>query len=322
MKRLMTNILNLPGVIVENEIQTAETLIFTVKLSKKTAICPRCGKNSHRLHQNQGHLVRDLPIGDKEVILKVNRRRFKCINCQKPFSESLDFVDKKKSFTHRYAETITKQVIHSDINNVAKNNKLTEDEVWSMVESVAEKNLPIDVENLTRLGIDEISLAKGQGKFIVVLVDLDTHKLIGLVAERKRSEIEKVMRQWGEKVLSQIKEVSMDMTGNYKSLVKKLCPNADAIVDRFPVTKMLHEELNQARIAQKKAAESLQIKERAKLFNSLKGSKYTLLKAEDNLSNKQKQKLKQVKEASPLIGIMHELKEEFRFLFEHSKNSG
>lgn len=318
----MTNILNLPGVIVENEIQTAETLIFTVKLSKKTAICPRCGKTSHRLHQNQGHLVRDLPVGDKEVILKVNRRRFKCINCQKPFSESLDFVEKKKSFTHRYAETITKQVIHSDINNVAKNNKLTEAQVWSMVESVAEKILPIAVETLTRLGIDEISLAKGQGKFIVVLVDLDTHKLIGLVAERKQSEIEKVMRQWGEKVLFQIKEVCMDMTGNYKSLVKKLCPNADAIVDRFHVTKMLHEELNQARIAQRKVAESLQIKERAKLFNSLKGSKYTLLKAEDNLSNKQKQKLKQVKEASPLIGIMHKLKEEFRFLFEHSKNLG
>jgi transposase len=97
----MTNILNLPGVIVENEIQTAETLIFTVKLSKKTAICPRCGQTSHRLHQNQGHLVRDLPICDKEVILKVNRRRFKCINCQKPFSKSLDLVDKKKSFTHR-----------------------------------------------------------------------------------------------------------------------------------------------------------------------------------------------------------------------------
>ena len=84
MKRLMTNILNLPGVIVENEIQTAETLIFTVKLSKKTAICPRCGQTSHRLHQNQGHLVRDLPICDKEVILKVNRRRFKCLNSQKP----------------------------------------------------------------------------------------------------------------------------------------------------------------------------------------------------------------------------------------------
>ena len=46
--------------------------------------------------------------------------------------------------------------------------------------------LPIDVSNLRRLGIDEISLVKGQGKFIVVLVDLESHKLIGLVSQRKR----------------------------------------------------------------------------------------------------------------------------------------
>jgi transposase len=72
MKRLRTNILNLPRVIVENEIPTVETLIFTVKLSKKTAICPRWDQTSHRLYQNQGHLVRDLPICDREVILKVN----------------------------------------------------------------------------------------------------------------------------------------------------------------------------------------------------------------------------------------------------------
>ena len=44
---------------------------------------------------------------------------------------------------------------------MAENNKLTGDEVWSMEESVADKILPIDVKNLTRLGIDEISLAKG-----------------------------------------------------------------------------------------------------------------------------------------------------------------
>ena len=164
---------------------------------------------------------------------------------------------KKKNFTHRYAESITKQVIPSDINNVAKNNKLTEDVVWSMVKSVAKRILPINVENLSKLGIDEISLVKGQGKFIVVLVDLETHKLIGWVAEKKQSEIEKVMFKWGEKVLSQIKKVSIDMTGHYKSLVKKLCPNADITVDRFHVTKMLHEEFNQAIIAQKKATEAL-----------------------------------------------------------------
>lgn len=100
--RLMTKQLNLPGVVVEKSQETKDTLILFVKLEKKTAVCPRCGQNSHRLHQNQRHLVKDLPIENKEVILSVNRRRFKCQHCQKPFSEILDFVANKKSYTHRF----------------------------------------------------------------------------------------------------------------------------------------------------------------------------------------------------------------------------
>jgi transposase len=320
MNRLMTKLLNLPGIIVEDSKDIEGTLILSIKMSRKTAVCPRCGDCSHYLHENKRHLVRDLPMSNKQVLLWVNRRRFKCRNCRKSFSEILDFVGEKKSFTHRYAETITKQVIHSDISNVAKNNGLTIEEVETMLKSMVDKILPVNVEKLCRLGIDEISLVKGQGKFIVVLVDLETHKLIGLVSERKQSQIEKVMRSWGEKVLSQIEEVSMDMTGNYKSLVKKICPNAEVTIDRFHVTKMIHEELNQARIEQKATAKSLNAKERAKLFDSLKGSKYTLLKAENKLNERQKQKLEKVKEASPMVRIMHDLKEDFHTIFENSKD--
>jgi transposase len=49
-------------------------------------------------------------------------------------------------------------------------------------------------------------LVKGQGKFIVVLVDIDSGKLIGLVKERKQMEIENEMRKWGKEVLEQIEE--------------------------------------------------------------------------------------------------------------------
>lgn len=95
------------------------------------------------------------------MILRVNRRQFKCEQCQKPFSENLDFVENKKKFTKRYAQSITEQVIHSDINNVAKNNRLTTEQVESMVSYVAENVIPIEVEGLRRLGMDEISLVKG-----------------------------------------------------------------------------------------------------------------------------------------------------------------
>jgi transposase len=95
----MTKLLKLPGVIVEDSKQTEETLILSVRIEKKTAACPRCGEISHRVHQNKSHLVRDLPMGDREVILKVNRRRFKCEKCQKPlFERNFGFCRRKKTF--------------------------------------------------------------------------------------------------------------------------------------------------------------------------------------------------------------------------------
>jgi transposase len=81
----------------------------------------------------------------------------------------------------------------------------------------------------------------------------------------------------------------MDMSYNYKLLEKKLGLNASVTVDKFHVTKMIPEELNQARIDQKKVAKSLSVKEKVKLFSSLKGSKYILLKAEQSLSPNKKQ---------------------------------
>jgi len=68
-------------------------------------------------------------MANREVILRVNRRQFKCGNCKKPFSETLSFVAKRQSFTNRYAVMITEQVTHSAVNKLAKNNELTKVEV-------------------------------------------------------------------------------------------------------------------------------------------------------------------------------------------------
>ena len=121
-----------------------------------------------------------------------------------------------------------------------------------------------------------------------MLVDIDTGKLIGLVKVILQIEVEKLMKNWGEEVLDKIEEVSIDMTGNYKNLVYRICPNAVVTVDRFHVTKVVHEEINQARITEKKTALELNVESREKIFNSLKRNKFTILKAENKLTEKQK----------------------------------
>lgn len=65
-----------------------------------------------------------------------------------------------------------------------------------MLEGQASEILKIDLSQLSRLGLDEIALVKGQGNYLAVLVDLDTHKPIEIVKSRRISEVRSVIEQW------------------------------------------------------------------------------------------------------------------------------
>lgn len=66
------------------------------------------------------YIIKDLPLGEKQLFLEINRRQVKCNKCIKPFSEDLDFVDSKRKYTKRLANKIIQQVLDSDIHSVAK----------------------------------------------------------------------------------------------------------------------------------------------------------------------------------------------------------
>lgn len=100
-------------------------------------------------------------------------------------------------------------------------------------------------------------------------------KPVAFVKSRKHSDISAVLESWGVEVLSQIREVSMDMSGNYKGLVKELLPCADVTVDRFHVMKLVNSELDFARkTVQKAALESKNTTEKERVLASLSRSKY------------------------------------------------
>jgi transposase len=121
--------------------------------------------------------------------------------------------------------------------------------------------------------------------------------------------------------LEQITEVSIDLWEPYKSLVKELMPSADVTADRFHVMKQVNDELDAARKAEKKTAEQIKNKlRREQVLAGLTKSKYSLLKNEDSLNERQTEKLKSVLEVSPTLKKMHALKEEFRDVLDLSEN--
>ncbi len=179
------------------------------------------------------------------------------------------------------------------------------------------------MSGLKRLGIDEIALRKGQGDYIVILVDLDRRVPLGFAPSRKQEDIRKVLEGWGETVLNQIIEVSIDLSGNYKSLVHKLLPDAEVVADRFHVMKIVNQDLDAARKALRKVNEKNPNEvEKNRLEAAFKQSKYALLKPEENLTQTQKSKLEEIREVLPSLAQIHQQKEVFRAIFEQAENWG
>ncbi|MEH2357935.1 ISL3 family transposase [Nostoc sp.] len=324
MKFTVEQILNLPDMkVLDFQEIEGEEIIITIEKSVNYSTCPSCGQNTQSIHQNHWRMIHDLPWSKKPVLLKINRRQFKCHKCKKVFSEKLDFVDKSKGYTKRLAIDIVQQVLNSNIHSVAERNGLSDEEVESMLKKQVSQILNINLSQVKKLGIDEIALVKGQGNYLAVLVDLDTHKPIEIVQSRRIEDIREVIVGWGFEVLNQIEEVSIDLWSPYKSLVEDLMPNANITADRFHVMKQVNDELDRMRKTEKKAAMSLEDKsEKSRQLEALSKSKYSLIKHEDSLNEKQKSKLNSVLEVSPTLAKMHTLKEQFRQIFETTKSWG
>lgn len=156
---------------------------------------------------------------------------------------------------------------------------------------------------------------------MVVFVNLDTRQLVGMAPSRQHRDIKEVLKSWGDAVLSQIREVSIDLSGNYRGLLRKVLPQADIVADRFHVMKLVNEELNRMRNSEKRGVNELKNKaEKAKLQAILKNSKYVLLKTEEHLEEEEKKKLEMIKKSFPRLAEMHQKKESFRKIFEEAQD--
>ena len=307
-------------------ITTESDMIFVqLKAKSISAICPRCGLESHSLHQNHPHLIRDLPWNDKEVYLRINSRQFKCKKCGKPFTEVIDIKPFRRSYTVRFAMDVVDRVIGSSIVAVSEQVGISEYQIQHILDDVRSILKLKKPNNLSRLGMDEFSLRKGSESYCAVLVDLDTHDIVGLLKSRKQEEIRELLSGWGAEVLEGIKVVTIDLYKSFKSIIEEMVPDAEIVADRFHVMKQVNEELDgkrkeerrKAKSEVKKAKGKSAKKKKQKIEDAIKGSKYPLLKNGVDLNDKQKEKLKEVKDFFPVLGQMYDLKEEFRSIFEN-----
>jgi transposase len=315
---LITKLINFEGVkATDYHFITDNEILITLSNQTSESTCPYCHTITNKIHQDHYYRIRDIPLSGYDVFLNINRRQFRCIHCQKIFSEELNFVKKRRTYTTRLAEKVVKEVLESDILNTAKRNGITPREIETLLKEKSEDLLEEKPKDLKRLGIDEITQLKGGKNYAAVLVDLDKKKPIAILENRSKETIGKYLISLGSEVLNQIEEVSIDLWIGYKTLALELMPNANVVADRFHVMKQINEELDLMRKKQKRAASEIKNEvEREEKIEGLKNSKYPLLKKKEKLNEVEKEKLEEVKKVAPELIIMYAEKEAWRDIFE------
>jgi transposase len=303
---MFSQILGITGFRVTHVDANDTELHLSIACTSGTGVCPRCGHTTTQVRQRYPRIIRDLPMSGKACYLHVDIRYFDCLHCRHNFPESLDFVDPKRQQTTRYEASIFHQVRHTTVWYVAQQEGLTDQVVARIFLRQALKHLPSSpFDGVRRLGIDEIAERKGRKAYDLVLYDLDAGTPIDVLENRTQAELRAYLEALPLQTRTQISEVCIDMWRPYATVVTEQLAHARLVIDRFHVMKIVNADLKALKNEVKKD-----------LPEEAKACHYPVLKNQKDLTEKQQQVLDQVYQASPTLKDAHQLKEEFRTIFE------
>ena len=98
----------LPRLILWKELTPTEVIdaksLLLVRAKKTTdfEVCPKCARPCYGVYDRRTTKVKDAPLRGKLVLLSVEKRRFWCPSCQKPFTEPVPGIAKGQRTTQRY----------------------------------------------------------------------------------------------------------------------------------------------------------------------------------------------------------------------------
>jgi len=183
---------------------------------------------------------------------------------------------------------------------------------WDTVKNIIKARLEKDyghprLKELRRLSIDEIYLGRRK-KFYTLVIDLDSGRIVWVAKGRGGDALRKF---WRALRLSKarIEAVAMDMSAAYWAAVLEHLPDAAIVFDRFHITKLANEKLDDLRRDMVREAVGL-------MKQTVKGIRYLLLMRRDNVQDEKLPRLDEALKHNEPLFIGYLLKEALGLLWE------
>lgn len=254
-----------------------------------------------------------VPVWGFVVFLVYHMRRVSCPNCGVT-TEWLPWAEGKQRCCKAYRSFLASWARRMPWSEVAGVFGTSWNVVSRAVEWVVKYGLEHrSLDGITSIGVDEVSIRKGQDYLTVVYqIDSGVRRLLWVGQDRTEACFEKFFEVLGEQRTRAIEFVASDMWKPYLNVIARNAEHAFHVLDRFHIMANLNKAVNDVRNAEAKQME------REGFLPLLRGSRWCFLKRPENLTEKQEAKLNEVLQYDLRSVRAYLLKEAFNAFWSYS----
>jgi transposase len=290
---------------VRTEYQRGE-VVFTIRQEPKTCRCEACGSRQVRPKGQVERRFRSLPIGSRATVVVFPIPRVACQACGVVRQVKIDFAEARRTYTkafERYALELSRCMT---IRDVARHLGVS----WDVVKDIQKRDLSRryarpKLKDLRQIAIDEIAVGKGH-RYLTVVLDLKSGAVV-FVGDGKGGDALKPFWKRLRRCKAKVEAVAMDMSPAYRGAVSTYLPKATIVFDHFHVIKLFNDKLSDLRRSLYHRADEAHKK-------VLKGSRWLLLKAPENLDDEKDEstRLEEALKLNEPLAVAYYLKEDLR----------
>ena len=304
-------ILGLVGASVASVAFTPEGIVVGLRRRRAKHRCP-CGWKTWPTYDRSVRRWRHLDLGATRCFLEAEIARIDCQHCGRVRTEEVPWARPGARHSRDLQDVVAWLAQRTDKTTITKLLRISWEAVAKIVIDVVAEAIDEDrLENLYRIGVDEVSYRKGH-RYLTVVADHDREGAVVWVGEGKDHRVlEAFYDELGEERVARLESISLDMGGAYKLATDTKAPHVTQCVDPFHLVKLANDALDQTRREVWNQFRALE-HPRAPWW---KHTRWALLKEEVNLTENQLEVLHQLRRRSSTLYRGWQLKEAVRDLY-------
>ena len=249
--RLIKNTTELIGIKDQNIIislvfETDTHIEIQAKLDYPAPSCPHCQGKMIKYDFQRPSKIPLLEQAGTPTLLRLKKRRFQCKSCRRITVAKTSIVEKNCQISNLVRQKVSQLLTEKmSLTDIARRLRVSTSTVIRKLDQFTFKE---HFDKLPRvMSWDEFGFKKSELAFVAQ--NYETNKLITILDNRRQTTIRNHFLKYPLKARQKVQFITMDMSGAYIPLARRLFPNAEIIIDRFHIIQHLGRAFLKTRIA-------------------------------------------------------------------------